>query len=166
MIDPTYQAVREKVIAANQSLNPEIASWEGAPGEWRCILSEEGKNSYFKRNSDRIKKENRYGIVADEKENMVLVWWDGKNTPQWLHRDWVAPSTVDGRIVRLADVLLAIDKMDDIECGINSDGEFVYWKSPKEGGGNYRRGPIWNLRKDSLSEQSPECWEFLNRILV
>jgi hypothetical protein len=69
------------------------------------------------------------------------------------------------RPIRLADVLLAIDKNDEVVVNVDTEGVFAYWKSPPKGGGNYRRGATWNLRKDDLTQQSDECISFLAELL-
>jgi len=60
-----------------------------------------------------------------------------------------------GRTIRLADVLLACE----IAVGINAVGVVLLGKMP------FHENMHWDLSKDSLDEQSPECLSFLHGIL-
>lgn len=69
--------------------------------------------------------------------------------------------------IRLADVLLAIWKKNPANrtnVVVESAGTFVVtrWHDSKM---TKLLGPDWNLCKDSLAEQSPECITFLHSLL-
>ena len=71
------------------------------------------------------------------------------------------------RTIRLADVLLAIYAQSPANktlITLESDGQFVV-TSYDNAGKKMELGPTWNLRKDSLEDQSPECITFISSIL-
>jgi hypothetical protein len=62
-----------------------------------------------------------------------------------------------GRPIRLADVLLAMDRYARTEVCVGKDGSFCVGDGPKMA--------WWKLRKDDLTEQSDECVAFLAQLL-
>jgi hypothetical protein len=75
----------------------------------------------------------------------------------------------ESRVIRLADVLLAMDDNADIagDYSVETDGTLMKRHPPKGmtdeywGYTKFR----WNLRKDDLTEQSDECLSFLAQLL-
>lgn len=71
--------------------------------------------------------------------------------------------TILGRPIRLADVLLAMEKKVKDKSTNNTEylsNEMQYlWESAKD------IIHLWNLREDDLSKQSAECLEFLANLL-
>jgi hypothetical protein len=67
------------------------------------------------------------------------------------------PEVSVARPIRLADVLIALDtKSDEVYVGMDMQGWFsIAW----------RRQAQWNLRRDSLDDQSPETMYFLFSLL-
>jgi len=66
-----------------------------------------------------------------------------------------------GRPIRLADVLLAIGKKQEIKPRLelwSVQLEMMFTR-------NERNNAMWNLLKDSLSDQSSECIDFLYELL-
>lgn len=84
----------------------------------------------------------------------------------------IKPYQILGRPVRLADVLLAIKKEDAM---VNKGGQLLHYAGETESlDGRYRGFYVkhytptitWNLRKDSLEDQSDECLQFLSDLLL
>jgi len=72
--------------------------------------------------------------------------------------------TRNEREIRLADVLLAIDGENELNpISVTSEGQFFQY-DPEEGAIQLSR-KYWTLRKDSLTDQSDECLEFLASII-
>jgi hypothetical protein len=78
-----------------------------------------------------------------------------------------------GRPIRLADVLLALEKLNGDSIGIDAEGFFVSRKwdegiglSSKWNEQGTHRMYRWNLKDDNLDNQSNECKEFLMSILL
>lgn len=71
-----------------------------------------------------------------------------------------------GRPIRLADVLLAIDKK-YINSSSNNHfrSKFEIINASYEDG-SFKHDAYWNLRNDSLTEQSPETIEFISNLLT
>ena len=69
-----------------------------------------------------------------------------------------------GRPVRLADVLLAIERSDHDELYSVGEGGWFY-QDTLQGDGYANMDVLWNLRKDDLTEQSDECVSFLAQLL-
>jgi hypothetical protein len=78
---------------------------------------------------------------------------------------------VKDRPIRLADVLVAIEKSKGQErmtkqkehIVLDTNGDFVSGGHYTKTG--YIRYATWNLRADDLTEQSPECIDFLYNLL-
>lgn len=64
------------------------------------------------------------------------------------------------RPIRLSDVLVAVDYPEGQACIYDEDGNIVVTKGTHAGHGGY-----WNPLRDSLDEQSPECIDFLAKVL-
>lgn len=98
-----------------------------------------------------------------------IIWegsWYGKSYGEMTDNLDFPENEILGRPIRLADVLYAIGKMKlyyvvfvDQEGGF---GTAIAGQNPKLF--SVMRG--WNLLKDSLGEQSPECIELLAKILL
>lgn len=76
----------------------------------------------------------------------------------------IFPKEILGRPIRLADILIAIEKvkLGDVYYSIRTGGEIIK--------GNIETSyeeevSFWNLRTDNLDQQSPECIEFLENLL-
>lgn len=73
-----------------------------------------------------------------------------------------------GRPIHLADVLLAIDKTDD-SWSMSCFGYFEQWKVETDKPDIYKLyqpNIKWNLRKDSLSDQTEQTKQFLAELLT
>jgi len=62
-----------------------------------------------------------------------------------------------GRPIRLADVLLAIGAIDGVHATVSTKGQIDVHP--------FNGDTVWNLRKDSAEDQSPECIAFISSIL-
>ena len=71
------------------------------------------------------------------------------------------------RPIRLADVLLALDKVDEKVFWVKNTewgGEFIYFDLKVDG--EVESHCYWNLKDNNLDNQSDECKEFLIKLLV
>lgn len=93
-------------------------------------------------------------VVREAVINAGVLWWmpDKKG---------IEPE----RPIRLADVLLAIDKFGNYCIAARENGTFMVYGDDCEWRANGKL-LFWNLRKDSLEDQSPECLEFLANLLA
>lgn len=74
---------------------------------------------------------------------------------------------VVGRAIRLSDVLVALGNCREVHgltFDVYADKMVIFW-STKNGDGATLKRERWNLRADSLDEQSPETIAFLHKIL-
>ena len=119
-------------------------------------------------------------IAGDEGEWYELLsirqpYTDVAGVPKKISREeftYLKTLNVLGRPIRLADVLLAIDKnplyTKENSYFIDSNGNFHEWFTPK-GRLDLRTVANWNLHNDSLDyhyEHQPETIEFLYNLLV
>src|SRR2546426_810952 len=74
-------------------------------------------------------------------------------------REWVVQT------IRLADVLLAIEKSDNDQVTFVDAAGFFY-ADYLQGNGIEPQDVCWNLPKDDLNEQSEECLDFLAELLA
>lgn len=94
---------------------------------------------------------------------IFIVWYPGFGTKQIL---W-STFTILGRPIRLADVLVAMQKLSDRDENrhhvINRLGEFLLYVKGYPG---MVVKPKWNLLDDNLDHQSDECKQFLIDLLT
>lgn len=94
--------------------------------------------------------------------------------PEIVAETWVKPhedvslfqqfNAGDGKLyrpIRLADVLLAMDRQGDPNYCVTLDGDIWSVKA----WGYEHKYCTWNLRQDFLDSQSPECIDFLYSLL-
>lgn len=93
---------------------------------------------------------------------------DGPNVYVWQKEDGSRYHTSDnryveilGRPIRLADVLLAIEKNRTTDFFFVTTTDFLCMQDSKTD----EELMVWNLREDDLSKQSPETLEFLANLL-
>lgn len=86
-------------------------------------------------------------VRIDDKLGRAGAWMPFE-VPRYLERDW----KIIGRPIRLADVILAVHIRNGVEEVTTFRDKDFY---------NSR----WNLRQDDLSQQSPQCIEFLHSLL-
>jgi hypothetical protein len=101
---------------------------------------------------------------------------DGKHVAHLVKADGdplsYGPRTIDienwkilGRPIRLADVLVAIEEAHKYRSDYEGRRVAIELVVATYEGGYFTRDRYWNLRADSLDDQSPKCIEFLHSIL-
>lgn len=80
-----------------------------------------------------------------------------------LHLDGTILQATVTHGIRLADVLLVIDHNEDNPPTLTAEGQFCQY-DPKTGV-MHLSGKYWDLRKDDLTQQSPECIAFIYNLL-
>ena len=101
-------------------------------------------------------------------EGDVITFVDSKGGTREEDKAILENGLILGRPIRLADVLLAIDKVDS-DYSISCFGSFEKWKSITTD--QFLLEPLssairWNLRDDNLDHQSLEFKDFLINLLV
>lgn len=143
--DKKIQAIRKACILVNPKAS---AGHNFEVGYGRCSFCDE----------PRILRDRRVlRTVVDEKTGGSISEAEEKNIDQ---TDFPCSKNLF-RPIRLADVLLAIGKTGK-SCAIDDTGSFC----ESDFGGfvpNYTKQ--WNLRKDSLEEQSKNCISFIHELI-
>lgn len=99
-------------------------------------------------------------IITDHNKDTVTAFFPTRNSPPDF--DFISKSEILilGRPIRLADVLLAYQKLKD---------RHILFSLTSQGGFQIKQGEpssCWNLKDDNLDRQSDETQEFLYNLLV
>lgn len=151
------QKVRDATIKAN----PEILELK-----FGCVVEYQDL-----RKSLKYPGHTKIGTVIRVSKNGHLVLDKGIDS-KWTNAKTAKDVKIIGRTIRLADVLLAIQKIEDskyTDLVVNRWGEFLL---DEEISGEESKGGIytttlatWNLLKNRLEDQSPETLEFIANLL-
>lgn len=104
--------------------------------------------------------------VGKDKGQIALIVENGDAKNALMIVDKLGDVEILGRPIHLADVLLTMRDVDAEKIwGVDvSSGEF-FGQSMSDGSPIYKKGAQWNLRKDSLINQSDETLSFLAQLL-